>query len=299
MQIIDGRQIASRIEALIKQTLETKKIDLSVASIFVGAAKDSALYTKRKAETAKRLGINFFVEQLEAATTDDMVAAKIIELNQNEKVDSYIVQLPLPNSLRSHTDRLLNLISPTKDVDGLTEANRDKLLNNQPGRFIPTPVAAVITILNSLHNPVWWSQLPFSATAPVFTPDLQDKECVIISDGDFFAPVLKFLLERAYLKVNIVNSQALDLVARASQADILISAIGRPEFLRAEHIKSGATIIDVGTTLVNDKTVGDFYWPDVEAKAGLATPVPGGVGPVTVAMLFANALFLKLQQSKN
>jgi methylenetetrahydrofolate dehydrogenase (NADP+)/methenyltetrahydrofolate cyclohydrolase len=297
MNIIDGRAIAQQIESAIKATLADKKLSLSVVSIFVGEATDSALYTKRKAEAAARLGIKFSVEQLPAYTSRDELAAVIEGVNQRQDIDGFIVQLPLPEPIKIYTTDLLNLISPAKDVDGLTDTNRQELLLKNPAAFMPTPVAAVLTTLRAHYDPNWLSQLLFKS--PVLNLDLpselKNKTSVIISDGDVFAQVLKFVLVQGGLSVTIVPSTSPDLVTQTNRADVLISAVGRPEFLSIKHIKAGAVVIDVGTTLVEGKTVGDFYWLDVLTKASAATPVPGGVGPVTVAMLFANALYLKIR----
>src|SRR3989338_5448888 len=162
MIIVDGRAIARTIEQSIIEEIKKQEISLSLASLFVGEAADSALYTKRKAEAAGRLGVNFTVEHLPQDTPIEMVEEKIHELNERTRLDGYIAQLPLPMNLRSHTDRLINLINPKRDVDGLTEANRSRLFNHEQGAFLPTPVGAVMTILASLYPETrWGEQLQF------------------------------------------------------------------------------------------------------------------------------------------
>ena len=151
MITIDGRAIARKIEQLIIEETKKRQMSLSLASLFIGEAADSVLYTKRKAEAAERLGINFTVERLLQDAPLKAVENKIYELNERAALDGYIVQLPLPPNLRPHTDRLINLIDPKRDVDGLTEFNRSRLFNHEQGAFLPTPVGAVMTILASLY----------------------------------------------------------------------------------------------------------------------------------------------------
>src|SRR3989338_773884 len=156
MTIIDGRVIAQKIEELIKAELLKRGVRLSLASLFVGEAADSVLYTKRKAEAAERLNIDFTVEHLPQDASVKMVEEKIRELNNRVGLDGYIMQLPLPTELRPETDRLINLMNPKRDVDGLTEINRSYLLNHEQGAFLPTPVGAVATILASLYPETRW-----------------------------------------------------------------------------------------------------------------------------------------------
>lgn len=291
MTIIDGRAIAQKIEELIKAELLKRGVRLSLASLFVGEAADSALYTKRKAEAAERLGVKFSVERLPNDATVEMVEEKIHELNERAGLDGYIVQLPLPMNLRSHTDRLINLINPSRDIDGLTEANRQRLFERAGGAFLPTPVGAVMTILASLYPEMRWEeQLQFkTGKLPQLVPkQLEGEQATIISDGDVFGPTLKFMLEDGGMQAVVERSGSSLLREALSKSKLVVTAVGKPRFLTGDMIADGAIVIDVGTTLVNGKTVGDVDWGSVSKKARAATPVPGGVGPVTVAMLFAN-----------
>src|SRR3989338_11483313 len=156
MIIVGGRAIARTIEQLIIEETKKRQIFLSLASLFIGEAADSALYTKRKAEAAERLNIDFTVEHLPQDASVKMVEEKIRELNNRVGLDGYIMQLPLPTELRPETDRLINLMNPKRDVDGLTEINRSYLLNHEQGAFLPTPVGAVATILASLYPETRW-----------------------------------------------------------------------------------------------------------------------------------------------
>ena len=291
MIIIDGRAIARKIEELIIEEIKKRQMSLSLASLFVGEAADSALYTKRKAEAAERLNIDFTVEHLPQDASVKMVEEKIHELNERAGLDGYIVQLPLPAKLRSDTDHLINLIDPQRDVDGLTETSRSYLLKHEHGAFLPTPVGAVMTILASLYPATRWEeQLQFkTGKLPRLAPAaLHGEQATIISDGDVFGPSLKLILENGGMQASVQRSDSASLAHSLKQSKLVITAVGKPKFLTGDMIKDGAIIIDVGTTLVNGKTVGDVDWESVSKKATAATPVPGGVGPVTVAMLFAN-----------
>lgn len=299
MILINGRAIAERIEARIKETLETKKVSLSVASLFVGEATDSALYTKRKAEAAERLGIHFSVERLPNNATVDDVKAKIIELNTRPDLDGYIVQLPLPEPIRHATDELLNFMNPTRDVDSLTKINRDALLTHEKGTvpFLPTPIGAVLITLASIFpETTWEEQLPFlSGQLPNLIPSsLQTQQGIIVSDGDVFGQTLEAVLKDSGMQVAVVQSSDAELKSKLRSAKLVITAVGAPHFITSDMISDETIIIDVGTTLVRGKTVGDVNPQGLENRNVTLTPVPGGIGPVTVAMLFANALTLKL-----
>lgn len=302
MITINGRAIADEIEGRVRETIKQPGLKLSLASLFIGEATDSALYTKRKVEAAERLGVAFAVERLSADVSTKAVEEKIKELNERAGLDGYLIQLPLPGTLRSETDRLLNLMNPNRDVDGLMGANRDRLLKNGPGPFLPTPVAAVMIMLASCFKEVaWQEQLPFlTSKLPRLVPTkLRGEQATIISDGDVFGPTLKFVLERGGMRATVERSDSPTLRTALAQSGLVVSAVGKPRFLTGDMIAGGSIVIDVGTTLVDGKTVGDADWESVAAKASAATPVPGGVGPVTVAMIFANALFLKLQRNTN
>ena len=301
MNLIDGRKIAEKIEKVLRQVIQERAVALSVASIFVGEANDSALYTKRKSEAAARLGIKFFVERLPASVSAKEIEEKIKEMNERPDIDGYIMQLPLPELLRPETDRLLNLIEPSKDIDGLTQINRQALFDKKPSAFLPTPVAAVREIINSQYDEAWESKLQVVAgkLSLELPPGLSGKKAVIISDGVYFAPVVDFVLSAGGMRAGVVTSRYNELRQKLQTADFLISAIGKPAFITGQDVSAGAVVIDVGTTLVQGRTVGDIDRPSVSQKAAACTPVPGGVGPVTVAMLFANALYLKIISSLN
>lgn len=296
MKVIDGQAIAQKIERLIVDEITSKHFHLALASLFIGEAADSALYTRRKAEAAKRLNVLFTVEKLSANIDVSVVEQKIKELNMQQGLDGYIMQLPLPEGLRAETNQLINLMEPKRDVDGLTEANRQRLLKKEPGAFLPTPVYAVMNILASLYPETKWEeQLQFNKNQlpNLVSSALQNKQATIISNGDVFGQILKFILEDGGVATYVVRSDDPSLYDNLKDAKLIITAVGQPKFLTGEMIQEGAIVIDVGTTLIDGKTVGDADWSSISKKASAATPVPGGVGPVTVAMLYANLLYLK------
>lgn len=298
MKVIDGRALAATIEEKIKQTIVERNIRPSLASLFIGDAEDSALYTKRKAEAAARLGVDFFVEHLPSDVSLEEVEKKIEALNTRPALDGYIIQLPLPEKLRTETDRLLNLIRPDRDVDGLTEINRRRLLGGQHEAFYPTPIYAVGMLLAQFGDTSLESQLQFLCEQlPRLIPTvLKEKKATIISNGDVFGQTLQYLLEQAGMQVVLERSDSASLQSSLENSSLVVTAVGRPGFLKDDMLSSEAIVIDVGTTLVDGKTKGDLDWESVQEKNIVATPVPGGVGPVTVAMLYANLLFLKLQK---
>jgi methylenetetrahydrofolate dehydrogenase (NADP+)/methenyltetrahydrofolate cyclohydrolase len=300
MIVIDGQAIATAIEQDIKLELARHDLHLVLASLFIGEAADSKLYIKRKAEAAKRLGVEFTVEHLSADTLSRIVEEKIYEMNKRPALDGYIIQLPLPASLRLETDRLLNLIEPKRDVDGLTEANRRKLFQKERSAFLPTPLYAVLTVLASLFPETHWQdQLQFrTGRLPQLVPAaLKNELAVIISDGSVFGSTLKWALEDGGMQAVVERSDSPTLLSRLPSARLIVSAVGKPEFITGDMLPAGTIIIDVGTTLVRGKTVGDVRWSSLNRHVAAATPVPGGVGPVTVAMLYANLLYLKLRPS--
>ncbi len=298
MKVIDGRTLAARIEERIRDTIKTRQLSLSLVSLFIGEAKDSALYTKRKAEAAERLGVSFSVEQLESTASAADIEKKIHELNARPNLDGYIMQLPLPEHLRGETDRLLNLIDPARDVDGLTEVNRERLLAHRPGAFLPTPVGAVVTILTSLFGTNLEGSLQFlKGRLPVVVPrPLQGTKATIISDGDVFGIIVKTLFEDGGVATTVERSDSPTLKDSLGQSKLVITAVGKPGLLTGALIAPASIVIDVGTTLVDGKTKGDVDWESITRRATAATPVPGGVGPVTVAMLYANLVYLRISQ---
>ncbi|PJE75572.1 hypothetical protein COV04_04050 [Candidatus Uhrbacteria bacterium CG10_big_fil_rev_8_21_14_0_10_48_11] len=298
MNSIDGKKIASGIDAEITRQLTTLERSLSFHCLLVGDDPASHLYVRRKEKMAQDLGISFTLHHLAAEATVEIITEKTRELNLLP--DGYIIQLPLPTKLREKTNDLLQQIDPARDVDGLTKINRERFLNDTPGSFLPTPVAAVMALVYSLSGDDGYRYLPFYHQGSIgkVNEDLFGKQAIVISDGDVFGPTLRVALARAGMQVEVVRSDDATLVKKTERADLLVSAVGKPGSITGNMLKRGVVGIDVGTTLVNGRTKGDFDWESVSAIASAATPVPGGVGPVTVAMLYANLLYLAKRQDE-
>lgn len=292
MTIIDGKKVADQITEAIKEELKVLKQKPQFHCLLVGSDPASLLYIKRKQEYAEAHDIDFHLHQLPSGATKDEVLNLVSSLNMVP--NGFIVQLPLPEHLESDTNEILQAIDSTHDADGLTLKQREAVLSGEKG-LIATPVAAVFALLNSLYSDINLKDtLPFSDnySGAILSLQLVGKRAVVISDGDVFGDNLANLLTKAGLQTTVRDSASCVLGVETLTADVVITALGQPGFLTGDMLTRGAIVIDIGTTLVNGKTVGDVDWESVQDVAGAATPVPGGVGPVTVAMLYANLLAL-------
>lgn len=292
MTIIDGRKVADQITEAIKKELKDLEEKPQFHCLLVGDDPASLLYIKRKQEYAEAHGIGFQLHQLSSGASKAEVLDMIKALNTTP--NGFIVQLPLPEHLTDDTNEILQAIDPEHDADGLTAVQRQRVMQEQWG-LIATPVAAVFALLNSLYSDINLEDtLPFSKnyTGVKLSQQLVGKRGVVISDGDVFGDNLAQLLTKAGLKTTVRSSVSCVLGVETLTADVVITALGQPRFLTGDMINKGTVIIDIGTTLVNGKTVGDVDWDSIQNVAAAATPVPGGVGPVTVAMLYANLLAL-------
>lgn len=287
MKIIDGKKIAQVITEKLRADLALRQSPLRFHCILVGNDSASLLYIKRKQQYAEDLGIGFELHQLPSGATKEQVIDLINSLNNVP--DGLIVQLPLPEHLQAHTNDILAHISPERDVDGLTAHNRDAALAGTSS-FLPTPIAAVWMMLCAQDFDNLLSYLPVGHKKYNLPPVYKNKTAVVVSDGDIFAATLAELLTTHGLNTTVISSFDCAFLNEPLAADVIITALGQPQFLTGDMIKKGALVIDVGTSLVDGKTVGDVEWESVSAVAGAATPVPGGVGPVTVAMLYVNLL---------
>ncbi len=270
-QIIDGKKIAENIKAEIAGEIFQNFYHPNLAVLLIGDDEASKLYVALKKEAAKIVGIEFNEYLMPANTSQDQVLEAINFLNKDEDTDAILVQLPLPKHL--DTDAIIQSIDPNKDVDGFHPENIKKLLNKQTD-FIPGLPLGIIKLLESTGE------------------NLKNKKAVIIAKSEIFYQPLKKLLNDLKVATEIVDPKNKDIKKITQQADILISAAGMAFFITADMVKEKAIVIDVGTNKVNDYTVGDIDYSSVFAKASHITPVPGGVGPMTVAMLLYNTLQL-------
>ena len=280
-KIIDGRILAEKIkDELVKEIIgERKGAEINnyprpnLAIILIGEREDSSLYVGLKEKEAKKVGIDTHLYKCREDVSEKEVLDMINFLNNDETVDAILVQLPLPAHL--NTDEIIGSINQGKDIDGFHPDNLKILLNSCDGGAIMPPVfAACLEILKSIDC------------------DLKNKNVAIIANSDIFGKSLAKVLECRGAKAQVVRADGQNLKEETLNADILITAVGKPKFIKKDFIKKGAVIIDIGITKEEKKVFGDVDFEDVKEKAGFITPVPGGVGPLTIAMAFKNTLEL-------
>ncbi len=272
--IIYGNELAAKLQEGMKQTIEQIKEEgkrlpcLSV--ILVGDNPASQSYVRSKANACHKIGIENRTLYLPATISQEELEKVIQEENDNPEVDGILVQLPLPKGLDEK--RALQAIRPDKDVDGLHPQNAGALLLDLEG-FAPCTPQGVMEILKEAGY-----------------DDLSGLNAVVMGRSNLVGKPLALLLQKKNATVTTVHSRTKDAAKICSQADILVAAIGKPEFVTAEYVKDGAVVIDVGINRVNGKLKGDVLFEEVEPKASVITPVPKGVGPMTVCMLLDNTL---------
>jgi len=273
MQIIDGQQIALEITQKIAREIFDNALDKrpGLAIILAGEREDSALYVDIKQERAKEVGIDTHLYKIEEGETTEDVVELIEHLNKDEDIDGILVQLPLPE--KYDTDKIIATINPQKDVDCFHPENVKKLDNyKQEKPPILSPVYA--TVLEMLEKIYF---------------DIKDRQVVLVVNSDIFGSGLKKILEAEGAdEVEIVFANDENLKEKTKQADLLITAVGRRNLITAEMIKPNAVAIDIGITKENGKVYGDVDFAEVKEMAQAITPVPGGVGPVTVAKVLEN-----------
>jgi methylenetetrahydrofolate dehydrogenase (NADP+) / methenyltetrahydrofolate cyclohydrolase len=279
-KIINGRILAEKIKnKIIKEIIKINNNDLScpkrpgLAIILIGEREDSKLYVKMKEKEAKKIGIETSLYKFDKNASEKEILKAIKFLNKDKAIDAILVQLPLPEKMDA--EKIINSISPEKDVDRFHPENRKMLLESCNHNHVMPPVyASVLEMLKSINF------------------DLKNKKAVIIANSDIFGKGLEKTLKCLGAKVETTGLKDKNFKKSASKADLLISAVGKPGFIKKEMIKKGAIIIDIGITK-KDKTVfGDVDFNDVKNKASYISPVPGGIGPMTIAMLFKNTISL-------
>ncbi|MBP1585876.1 MAG: bifunctional methylenetetrahydrofolate dehydrogenase/methenyltetrahydrofolate cyclohydrolase FolD [Lachnospiraceae bacterium] len=272
-KIIDGKAISLAVKDEIKaktEELAAKGITVTLAVILVGEDPASQVYVKNKKKACEYCGIRSLSYELPADTTEEKLLELIEELNTRDDVNGILVQLPLPSGINE--DRVLDAISPLKDVDGFHPVNVGKLSIGKKGYVSCTP-AGVIQLLKRSDI------------------EISGKECVVVGRSNIVGKPMAMLLLRENGTVTVTHSRTADLREVTKRADILVVAIGKPKFIDASYVKEGAVVIDVGIHRNEDgKLCGDVDFDSVEPVASAITPVPGGVGPMTIAMLMYNCL---------
>ncbi len=272
-KIIDGKAISLAVKDEIKAKtaeLSAKGITATLAVILVGEDPASQVYVKNKKKACEYCGIRSLSYELPADTTEEKLLELIDELNNRDDVNGILVQLPLPEGMNE--DKVLDAISPDKDVDGFHPVNVGKLSIGKKG-FVSCTPAGVIQLLKR-------SDIELSGT-----------ECVVVGRSNIVGKPMSMLLLKENGTVTVCHSRTKDLKEVTKRADILVVAIGKPKFIDASYVKDGAVVIDVGIHRGEDgKLCGDVDYASVEPVASAITPVPGGVGPMTIAMLMYNCL---------
>lgn len=273
MELIDGRALAEKFnDEIVEEIVKLDGDRPSLAIILVGDNEESKLYVSLKEKEAKKVGIDTSLYNCPKDITEDELIKTIEFLNNDNEVDAILIQLPLPGGL--DTDKIIAKIDPEKDVDGFHPANVKKLKVIHDENIVPPVLRVVLEMLKSIDC------------------DLRDKKVAIIANSDIFGNNLATVLDLRGANSTVVNPDDSKLSSKTCEAYILISAVGRPHFIKKEMIKQDAIIIDVGITKKDKKALGDVDFDDIKDKVGFITPVPGGVGPMTIAMAFLNTLEL-------
>lgn len=271
--IIDGKAVSARVRADVAADVARLRQDTGevpgLATILVGEDPASAIYVANKRKACAEAGIADLHQHLDDGVSQDEVAAVIEECNENPDVSGILLQLPVPAGLDGGA--LTGLINPVKDVDGLTPISAGRLAQGKAGLRPCTPLG-VIELLDS------------------YDVALEGAEAVVVGRSDLVGkPVAQLLLERN-ATVTICHSRTRDLAGVCRRADVLVAAVGTPEMIGVDHVKPGAAVIDVGINRTDAGLRGDVAFDAAAEHAGLITPVPGGVGPMTIAMLLRNTL---------
>lgn len=273
-RIIDGKAAAAELRAEIgREVAALKAAGKPVPGlhvVLVGEDPASKVYVASKEKLAAEIGMNSVAHRLSAETTEATLLAKIAELNADDGVDGILVQLPLPKHI--DTGRIIDAIDPAKDVDGLHPINAGLLAGGKNGLVPCTPLGCMLLLKQVL-------------------PSLSGLEAVVIGRSELVGRPVAQLLLQADCTVTIAHSRTRDLPAVVKRADIVVAAVGRPRMVKGDWIKPGATVIDVGINRMPDgKLAGDVDYAQAAEVAGAITPVPGGVGPMTIACLLRNTL---------
>lgn len=267
---IDGKEIAAAVRARVRAEVAELPAPPGLATILVGEDPASATYVRMKREDCAEVGIESYHHEPGGDVGQDELAALIASLNADRRVHGILLQLPLPAHLDQ--DPLIAAIDPAKDVDGLTPVNAGLLAQDRPEAMVSCTPIGVMELLR--HVGV----------------ELEGARAVVIGRSILVGKPLAALLLAANATVTHCHSRTRDLAAICREADVIVAAAGRPDLVTGEMVREGATVIDVGTNRVDGKLVGDVDFDSVGERAAALTPVPGGVGPMTRAMLLVNTL---------
>jgi methylenetetrahydrofolate dehydrogenase (NADP+) / methenyltetrahydrofolate cyclohydrolase len=265
---IDGKVVAEKVRAQVAKEVEAFDGSVCLATVLVGDDPASHIYVGKKHDAASQAGIETRDHRFPEAASESEVLETLDELNADDAVDGILVQLPLP----AHMDeaRVIASIEPNKDVDGLHPLNSGRLFLGKP-LHVPATPSGVMVMLDE------------------YGVELEGREAVVIGRSELAGKPMAMLLLAKNATVTICHSRTADLAAHARRADVLVAAVGRPGLVTSDMVKPGAAVVDIGVTRTENGIVGDVE-PAVAEVAGYLTPVPGGVGPMTIAMLLRNTL---------
>ncbi len=274
--IIDGKSIAAQLKEEIKNKVKQLDKKPGLAVILVGEDPASQVYVRNKIKATEDVGMISFERKMNEDSTKEDIEAVIKELNEDEKVDGILLQLPLPPHLSKVQEELVQMINPEKDVDGLTTVNAGKLFLGMDNGLVPCTPQGAMRLIKSVKQ------------------DITGLNAVVIGRSNLFGKPMAQLLLKENCTVTIAHSKTKDIAKICKQADILVAAVGRNKMVKKDWVKDDAIVIDVGINRVEidgkSKLEGDVDFEEVKGKASAITPVPGGVGPMTIACLLDNTL---------
>lgn len=272
-QVINGKELVSSVREHFRlevEELARKQVQPGLAVVLVGNDPASSVYVRNKAKACEAAGIYSEVHRLPEETPESELLALVERLNGDARINGILVQLPLPRHINE--DKVIDAIRPDKDVDCFHPVNVGNLMIGKPG-FLPCTPAGVIEILKRMKV------------------EIAGKHAVVVGRSNIVGKPMAMLLLREHATVTVCHSRTPDMEKITSQADILVVAVGRAKMIKAKHVKPGAVVIDVGMNRLDDgKLAGDVDFDDVLDTAGLITPVPGCVGPMTISMLLSNTI---------
>lgn len=274
--IIDGKAVSQKVKDEIRAEIERDKLSIGLAVVIVGNNQASRVYVNNKKKACEVCGIKSYEYALPEETTEEQLLELVDTLNEDKNINGILVQLPLPKQINE--EKIIERISPLKDVDAFHATNVGKIMIGNYA-FLPCTPAGVMELIHSTGT------------------EISGKECVVIGRSNIVGKPMAMLLLHENATVTICHSRTKDLAEVCRRADILVSAVGKADFVTADMVKDGAVVIDVGMNRnVEGKLCGDVKYDEVEPKASYITPVPGGVGPMTIAMLMKNTLMAKKLQ---
>ena len=277
-QLIDGKAVSQKVKDEVRAEIERDGLKVGLAVVIVGNNQASRVYVNNKKKACEVCGIQSFEYALPEETPESELLGLVDTLNADPNINGILVQLPLPKQINE--EHIIARISPEKDVDAFHAVNVGKIMIGNYS-FLPCTPAGVMELIHSTGT------------------DVSGKECVVIGRSNIVGKPMAMLLLHENATVTICHSRTKDLAAVCRRADILVSAVGKADFVTADMVKEGAVVIDVGMNRnAENKLCGDVKFDEVEPKASFITPVPGGVGPMTIAMLMKNTLMAKRLQSK-